>query len=147
MAKGTLLSNQLKSAGPALLFIFTFILFSHQVTQAQTGDSLAFSDSKAAALKYLRTLAEMEKESCIKQKFFDTYNVDLSSGHEVIMVLDSWILLEPAEGAKLCKTVIPKGSVARIYKSNAPAGFQAVKYLNSWGFIKTEAFREMAVNP
>ncbi len=118
-----------------ILFISLFIstnLFS------QDTDTLSMGENRAQTLKYLKSLASVEKENCDKARFITNYEVDLTSAKEVIVNADTWIKKEPATDAENCNTLIPGNSVVKIYDSSCEPGFYAVKFRNKWGFVASD---------
>ena len=123
------------SKGVLIIFLILFML---PTIKSQEADTLSMSDSKAQTLKYLKSLATIEKENCEKSKFFETYDIDLTSGKEVLITKSSWIKREPAEDSKNCNTLIPENSIVKIYDSSCSSEFYAVKFKNKWGFVNAD---------
>ncbi|MCB2219383.1 MAG: hypothetical protein KQI35_03235 [Bacteroidetes bacterium] len=121
------------------IFIITYLTSS---SWAQEMDTLSMGENKAQTLKYLRSLASVEKENCEKAKFITNYEIDLTSGKEVMVTKDSWIKAEPSVEAKNCNTLIPEHSIVKIYSSVCKENFYAVKFKNKWGFIASEVIEQ-----
>ncbi|HPE58095.1 MAG TPA: hypothetical protein P5514_05840 [Bacteroidales bacterium] len=120
-----------------VLIILVLAMFT-PVLKAQESDTLSMGESKAQTLKYLKSLATIEKENCDRAKFIEEYEIDLTSAQEVLITKDSWIKREPADDAKNCNTLIPQNAIVKIYSSSCSPGFYAVKYKNKWGFISAD---------
>lgn len=127
-------------AGRYLLLVAFYFSVTTMLV-AQEGDTLAMANNKAQTLKYLRSLSVLEEEQCAKAEFISKYDVDLTSGKEVIMVADSWIKKAPKSKAANCNTLIPLKTVVRIYNYHGRKNYWAVKYKNRWGFVANTSVR------
>jgi hypothetical protein len=121
------------------IFIITYLSTN---AWAQEIDTLSMGENKAQTLKYLRSMASVEKENCEKARFITTYDIDLTSGKEVMVIKDSWIKMEPSSEAKNCNTLVPENAIVKIYTSACKEDFYAVKFKNKWGFIASEVIKQ-----
>jgi hypothetical protein len=120
--------------------ILLFSCFITQLAVSQEEESMLFGENKVQNLKYLKSLSSLEKtDACEKTLFFHKYTIDLTSGTEAKVLADTWVKTEPSARANNCNTLIPGGSVVKVYKNGDNPDFLAVKYRNKWGFISEKS--------
>ncbi|MEZ5083570.1 MAG: hypothetical protein R2750_08985 [Bacteroidales bacterium] len=119
-----------------VLFI-AFVSFSY----AQISDTLTFADNKSSRLKYLKSIAIEEQEKCEKATFLEKFNIDLTSFKEAKIVKDMRFKKEPSDTAENCKSVIPSGSIVKLFNFYPNEKYWAVKYENKWGFLPDKSVK------
>ncbi|MCF8369520.1 MAG: hypothetical protein K9G76_10795 [Bacteroidales bacterium] len=125
----------------SLPLIVILLFFSSFTSFAQESDSLAFGESKATTLKFLKSMATIEQEKCDKALFFEKFNIDLTENKEASVIEKIRIKKEPSQSAEDCTTEIPAGSIVKLYNYYEKDKFWAVKFNNKWGFIPDGAVK------
>lgn len=128
-------SNKSNPSVQRFLLAAVFLIASCSYSLAQMSDTLAFADSKASRLKYLKSMALEDQEKCEKATFLEKFNIDLTNFKEAKTLANSQFKKEPSDDSECCKQVIPSGSIVKLYTFYPEEKYWAVKYENKWGFL------------
>ncbi|MCD4695571.1 MAG: hypothetical protein K8S16_04950 [Bacteroidales bacterium] len=124
-----------------LPLIVILLFFSTAISIAQESDSLAFGESKAVTLKYLKSISTIEQDKCDKALFFEKFDINLTASREAKALEKIIVKVEPNQQSENCKVAIPEGSIVKLYNYYEEEKYWAVKYTNKWGFIPGSAVK------
>lgn len=123
-----------------ILIILLGCMISQVAVSQQAEEPVLYGDAKVYNLKYLRSLSSLEKsDEGERTQFVHKFAVDLNSVADAKVLNDTWLKSEPSSRAHNSNTLIPKGTLVKVYKNADNDTFLAVKFKNKWGFIQEDS--------
>lgn len=123
-----------------ILIIFLGCMITQVAVSQQVEEQVLYGDAKVHNLKYLRSLSSLEKsDEGERTQFVHKFAIDLNSGSDAKLLNDTWLKSEPSSRAHNSNTLIPQGTLVKVYKNGDNEAFLAVKFKNKWGFVQADS--------